>query len=166
MSQWSLRERLQPSLLDRLVDENPDKTREGTADQFLDQSDLRAAVIRDLGFLLNCVALEVVYDLDAYPQVRDSVLNYGIPDLSGSTASTLDASQIEAGVKRAIRKFEPRLIRNSLKLNIHSNPNEMSANTLVFEIEGAVYGQPAPFQVNLRSELDLESGDIRLRDGS
>ena len=35
-------------------------------------------------------------------------------------------------------------------------------NSLIFEIEGVVFGQPAPFQVVLRSELDLESGKFSI----
>lgn len=165
MSQWSLRDRLQPSLLDRLIDDHPDRASERQTDQFLDQSDLKAAVTRDLSALLNCVALEVVYPLDAYPLVRESVLNYGVPDLSGRTATSLQPREIEQGVTRAIRTFEPRILRNGLTVKLHRNTGEMSANTLVFEIEGMVFGQPAPFQVAFRSELDLESGNITF-DGS
>lgn len=165
MSQWSLRERLQPSLLDRLTDAHPDREKESAADQVLDQSELRAAVIRDLGFLLNCVSLEVVHDLDSYPRVRESVLNYGIPDFSGHTASGVKSLDVESGVVLAIRRFEPRFIRNSLKVSLHHDDEAMSANALIFEIEGAVFGQPAPFQVSLRSKLDLESGDISLDEG-
>jgi predicted component of type VI protein secretion system len=35
---------------------------------------------------------------------------------------------------------------------------------LVFEIEGVVFGQPMPFQVVLRSELDLESGEFNVNE--
>jgi predicted component of type VI protein secretion system len=36
----------------------------------------------------------------------------------------------------------------------------MSHNSLVFEIQGAVFGQPSPFQIVLRSELNLECGEF------
>jgi len=165
VSQWSLRERLQPSLLDRLTDEHPDRSKESAADAVLDQGEIKAAVVRDLAALLNCVSLEVIHDLEDLPRVQDSVLNYGILDLSGHTASSMNPKEIETAIKHAIHRFEPRLIRNSLRVRMRSNSDEMSANTVIFEIEGAVFGQPAPFQVSLRSELDLENGDIRLREG-
>ena len=54
------------------------------------------------------------------------------------------------------------IIRNSLRVKVHSDPSDMSNNSLVFEIEGAVFGQPSPFQIVLRSELNLECGEFRV----
>ena len=160
MGQWSLKERLQPSLLDRLTDLHPDKSKESTAQQSMSQKEFKDAVIRDLGWLLNSVSLDVCVDLEAYPEVARSVLNFGLPDISGHTTSTIDARSVENSVKRAIRQFEPRIIRNSLRVKVHSNPSDMSHNSLVFEIQGAVFGQPSPFQIVLRSELNLECGEF------
>ncbi len=160
MGQWSLKERLQPSLLDRLTDRHPDKSKESTAQQSMSQKEFKDAVIRDLGWLLNSVGMDVCVDLEPYPEVRRSVLNFGLPDISGQTASTVDVKTLEDSLKRAIREFEPRIIQNSLRVKVHSNPDDMSHNSVVFEIEGAVFGQPSPFQVVLRSELNLECGEF------
>lgn len=160
MGQWSLKERLQPSLLDRLTNLHPEKSKESTAQQSMSQKEFKDAVIRDLGWLLNSVSLDVCVDLEAYPEVARSVLNFGLPDISGHTTSTIDVRSVENSVKRAIRQFEPRIIRNSLQVKVHSNPSDMSHNSLVFEIEGAVFGQPSPFQIVLRSELNLECGEF------
>lgn len=162
MGQWSLKERLQPSLLDRLTDREPHKSKESSASQSMSQKEFKEAVIRDLGWLLNSVSLDVCVDLEAYPEVQHSVLNYGLPDISGHTASTIDVKTVETSVKQAIYEYEPRIIRNSLRVRVHANPEDMSHNSMVFEIEGAVFGQPSPFQVVLRSELDLEVGEFKV----
>ena len=162
MGQWSRKQRLQPSLLDRLTDLQPEKSKESAAQQNMSQNEFKQAVIRDLGWLLNSVALDVCVDLDAYPEVRRSVINYGLPDLSGHTSSTVDARGIEKAIRQAIHQFEPRIIRNTLKVTVHTNPQAMSHNALIFEIAGAVFGQPSPFQVVLKSELDLESCEFQL----
>ena len=164
--QWSLKDRLQPSLLDRLTDLEPDKKLELSSQQVLSQKQFKDAVIRDLGWLLNSVSLECVFDLGAYPEVRHSVLNYGLPDISGHTASSVDTVMLEKTLHRAISEFEPRIIQHSLKVRVRSNPDDMSHNSLVFEIEGVVFGQPLPFQVVLRSELDLESGEFSVNEDS
>lgn len=164
MGQWSLTERLQPSLLDRLTDERPDRQKESSSDQFLSQQDLKAAVIRDLSALFNCVNLETVMDLEPWEEVRHSVLNYGVPELAGHMSSAVDIRALENAVKRAILEFEPRLIRRSLRLSIRADEESMSHNSLVFEIEGAIFGQPAPFQVSLLSNLDLENGNFAVRE--
>ncbi len=162
MGQWSLKERLQPSLLDRLTDLKPENNKESSTQQSMSQSQFKTAVIRDLGWLLNSVALEVCMDLEDYPEVKRSVLNYGLVDLSGHTSSTVDVRIVEKSIRESILQYEPRIIRNSLKVKVHSNPDEMSHNSLVFEIAGAVFGQPSPFQVVLKSELDLECGEFQL----
>ena len=162
MGQWSLKERLQPSLLDRLTDLEPEKKVESNSQQSMSQSQFKEAVIRDLGWLLNSVALSVCVDLEKFPAVQRSVLNYGLPDLSGHTSSTVDVFSVEKSIKAAIMEFEPRIIRHSLRVKVHSNPDEMSHNSLIFEIAGEVFGQPSPFQVVLKSELDLECGEFQL----
>jgi type VI secretion system protein ImpF len=147
-------------MLDRLTDLHPEKSKESTAQQSMSQKEFKDAVIRDLGWLLNSVSLDVCVDLEAYPEVARSVVNFGLPDISGHTTSTIDVRTVESSVKRAIRQFEPRIIRNSLRVKVHSNPSDMSHNSLVFEIQGAVFGQPSPFQIVLRSELNLECGEF------
>jgi type VI secretion system protein ImpF len=164
MGQWSLKDRLQPSLLDRITDLRPDKKRESSSQQVLSQKQFKEAVIRDLGWLLNTVSLDSVFDLSAYPEVQQSVLNFGLPDISGHTASSIDTTDLEKKLRSVIYEYEPRFIKNSLKIKVSADAEEMSHNSLVFEIEGVVFGQPMPFQVILRSELDLECGQFNVRE--
>jgi type VI secretion system protein ImpF len=166
MAQWSLKERLQPSLLDRLTDLEPEKKKESSSQQVLSQKQFKDAVIRDLAWLVNTTSLETVIDLDAFPETKRSVLNYGMPDISGHSSHSVDVATLEKSLQRVIYEFEPRIIHNSLKVKVHSNPDEMSHNSLVFSIEGVVFGQPLPFQVVLRSELDLECGQFVIREDS
>src|SRR5262245_50130353 len=74
-------ERLKPSLLDRLSDDEPGEQREGPWQRFASVKQLRESVVRDLGWLLNCVRLSSVQDLSAHPYAARSVLNFGLPDL-------------------------------------------------------------------------------------
>lgn len=164
MGQWSLKERLQPSLLDRLTDFEPSQVKESTSQQSMSQKQFKEAVIRDLGWLLNSVALDVCEDLEKYPEVQRSVLNFGLPDMSGHTSSNVIIRTMENTIKAVIQQFEPRIVNNSLKVKIHSNPDEMSHNSLVIEIAGAVFGQPSPFQVVLKSELNLECGEFQVKE--
>lgn len=152
--------KLQPSLLDRLTDLRPDKEKESSSQQQLGQQEYKEAVIRDLAWLLNSAALESVIDLTDFPAVQRSVLNYGMPDISGHTASSIVTREMEKALKKAIYEFEPRIIPNTLKLDVRADPDTMSHNSLEFKIEGVVFEQPMPFQIALRSRLDLECGDF------
>lgn len=149
-------------MLDRLTDLHPDRKKESASQQVLSQNQYKDAVIRDLGWLLNSVSMDSVFDLSGFPEAKLSVLNFGLPDISGHTASSIETTVLEKALKRVIYEFEPRIIPNSLKIKVHSQPDLMSHNSLVFEIEGVVFGQPMPFQVVLRSELDLECGEFKV----
>jgi len=151
-------------LLDRLTDLKPTQVKESSSHQSMSQSQFKEAVIRDLGWLLNSVAMDVCVDLEKYPEVKRSVLNYGLPDMSGHTSSNVDMRFMENAIRAAIHLFEPRVIKQSLQVEILSNPDEMSHNSLIFKIAGSVFGQPSPFHVVLKSELDLECGDFKLKE--
>jgi type VI secretion system protein ImpF len=94
--------KLQPSLLDRLTDLSPEKEKESASQQMVGSRQYKAAVIRDLGWLLNSVSLESVFDLEPYPYVRKSVVNYGLPDISGHTANSIDTFNLEHELQKAI----------------------------------------------------------------
>jgi type VI secretion system protein ImpF len=165
MGQWS-KDNLQPSLLDRLTNLHPDKTSESVSQQVLSRQQYKEAVIRDLAWLLNTVSLESIFDLSGYPEVRRSVLNYGMPDISGQTSSSIDPNHLQKELERVIYEFEPRILPNTLKVKVKTDLDLMAHNSLVFEIEGVVYGQPMPFPVHLRSELDLECGEFNVVEDS
>lgn len=158
------RERLQPSLLDRLIDDHPTERRESRDQRFITQQRLRDLVLRDLSWLLNSCSLETVMDLDDYPEVKTSTLNYGIIDLTGKTAAGIIGDDLEGLVRQAIFNFEPRILPQSLDLRLASDALRMDEHTLAFEIEGALWGQPVPSQVYLRTEIDLEIGEVRVSD--
>src|ERR687890_741919 len=92
--QLTPQERLQPALLDRLTDEEPDKKLEPREARLLSKAKLRQAVLRDLAWLFNTTRMDADVDLSNAPQVRKSVLNYGMPPLSGRTTSSLDATDL------------------------------------------------------------------------
>jgi type VI secretion system protein ImpF len=162
VAELTLNERLQPSLIDRLRDDEPDKTVESRAQRVLSINRLRRSVQRDLGWLLNCGNLEVTEDLDDYPEVAKSVLNYGVPDLTGSTTSSIDVSFLERQLRTAILNFEPRLLADALKVTAEIDPQKMSRNAMSFLIQGQLWAQPLPISLFLSTELDFETGSASL----
>src|SRR5690349_20585366 len=99
MAELTTQERLQPSLLDRLTDDEPGKLEESREKRVISVSRLRECVTRDISWLLNCVSLEANVELEEYPEVSRSVLNFGIPDLTGAAldrkSTRLNSSHVE-----------------------------------------------------------------------
>jgi type VI secretion system protein ImpF len=164
MVDLSLQERLQPSLLDRLTDNEPKKSQESRDERVLSTHQLRRNVLRDLAWLLNCANLGSSQDLDAFPEVKNSVLNYGLIDMAGHTESTMDAETVEYALLEAIRTFEPRILPNTLKLRLLSKDERLNANSVAFEIEGELWSQPIPQRLYLQTELDIEIGSVNIDD--
>ena len=164
MAELTQKERLQPSLLDRLTDSEPDKKQESRDKRVLSLSKLREGVIRDLAWLFNSGNLETTEDLSDYPHVARSVVNFGLPDLAGKTVSGLDVKAVEKLLKQIIQNFEPRILSNTLRINVSSQESAMSANALTFDIEGEMWAQPTPQRLFLRTEIDLESGAFAVRE--
>jgi type VI secretion system protein ImpF len=164
MAELTPKEKLQPSLLDRLSDDEPERQKESRDKRILTGAQLRESVRRDLTWLLNNTWLQALENLDAYPEVARSTLNYGIPDLAGKTASTVDVKMLEESLRAAILTFEPRLLQESLRLKVVVNPKESSHNTLSFIIEAELWAQPVPLRVYLRTDLDLETGEIAVNE--
>ncbi len=125
---------------------------------------LRESVLRDLAWLFNAGGLDAVQDLDDYPLVAKSVLNYGLPDLAGHTASSVDVPGLERLLRQAIADFEPRILRNTVKVRLLIDESRMSHNTMSFEVEGELWAQPVPQHMYLKTEIDLEGGAISIVD--
>jgi type VI secretion system protein ImpF len=160
MAELFPKERLQPSLLDRLSDDEPYKKVESRDKRVLSFQRLKRSVVRDIEWLLNAGCLEPTLDLNDFPQVKQSVLNYGVPDLTGTTASNVDAATLEYMLRQRILMFEPRLLSRSLKVRV---TNKNKHNTIIIEIEGELWSQPLPERLYLKTILDLELGDFEIK---
>jgi type VI secretion system protein ImpF len=108
--------------------------------------------------------LESVQDLEEYPLVAASVLNYGVRDLTGLTVSRTDPAVLERMLRDRIQAFEPRILRNTLKIRVRAEKEQMSRNALGFDIEGELWAQPTPMRLFLKTELDLDTGDVTIDD--
>jgi type VI secretion system protein ImpF len=164
MAELTKKERLQPSLLDRLTDEEPEARQESREKRVLSPARLRECVRRDLTWLFNTTSLSSIEELGDVPDVLRSVLNYGMPDLSGRTASSVDVRSLEQLLLRVIWDFEPRLIKKSVKVAIVVNERLMNHNAMMFDIEAELWAQPLPLRLFFRTEIDLENGGVNVSD--
>jgi type VI secretion system protein ImpF len=157
------RNRLQPALLDRLTDDQPGRM-ETEDHRVMSKTQLRDAVMRDLGALFNAVQ-PVGREADGLPAVADSVLNFGLPPLAGQLASTLDVSVLEGLIRQAVLRFEPRILPDTLQVRALEASSVLDThNVIEFEISGHLWSHPVPLEVLLRTQLDLEAGQVRVRD--
>ena len=95
------------------------------------------------------------------------MLNFGLPAMSGQLVSKIDVSLLERTIRQAILRFEPRLLPESLKVVALEATHVLDThNTIEFEIRGHLWAQPVPLEVLLRTKLDLEAGQVEVRDAT
>jgi len=156
-------ERLQPSLLDRLIDEAPGETRESDDKRVLTKQALRQAVLRDLSWLFNATAHGAGLDERRHPHAARSVLNYGLPMLSGQFTSSVQRVSMEQALKNAILQFEPRILPRTLEVELVMEGSALeSHNRIGLQIRGMLWAQPVPLEFLMRSRIDLEEGRIEV----
>ncbi|MDD1623632.1 MAG: type VI secretion system baseplate subunit TssE [Methylococcaceae bacterium] len=126
--------------------------------------EIRACVKRDLDWLLNASQYSPQEDLEGYPEVAASVLNYGTPDLTGKTVSGFDVRSMELLLKQVLINFEPRIISRTLTVRVTADKAMFDHNALAFEIEGELWAEPQPLHLHLRTEFELESGNVSVSD--
>lgn len=163
MAELTQKERLQPSLLDRLTDDEPNTQVESRDKRVLSMQKLRQSVLRDVSWLLNADSFESVDDLTDYPEVAQSVINFGIQNLAGTSVVGADLTDIEKKLKQAITVFEPRILPHSLAVKVLS-ADVMNQQAISFDIEANLWAQPLPIHLYLRTEIDVLTGDVNLRD--
>ena len=158
-------DRLQPALLDRLTDDEPDKKLESREARVLSKSKMRQSVLRDLAWLFNVTRLDAVGDLARAPYVRRSVLNFGLPALSGNTASSLDVAELARGIREAVLTFEPRILPATLQIRTVLEAGALDHHNVIgVEIRGELWAQPVPLEFLVRTEFDLETGKVQIAD--
>ncbi|VFR22168.1 Uncharacterized protein ImpF [plant metagenome] len=159
------RDRLQPALLDRLIDDAPQRRGEAPEAATLTHQALRQAVLRDLRWLLNTINLESESSLAAYPAVRSSTLNFGLPPLAGKRMSEIDWADVESSLRDALVHFEPRILRDSIHVVCVTDAGTLAHhNILSLQIRGMLWAVPFPREFLFRTDIDLESGHMDLSD--
>ena len=161
MAEPTATERLQPSLLDRLTDDDPRTRVEDNGTRFLPRRTVRAAVLRDLSWLFNTTSLAGEIESERFPDEFASVLNFGLTSLSGRFASTIDAVALEQAIRQAIVLFEPRIAPASLEIEPVLDRSVLDMhNQISLVIRGLLWAQPVPLEFALRAQIDLEEGGI------
>lgn len=149
------------SVLDRLIDREPKNQSEAPLGRAQSERLLKAAVQRDLEWLLNTRRIFLEPD-ESLKEVNRSVYNFGLPDFSHYTmSSSSDQSRLIRQVLTAIKAYEPRLA------NVRIVPLESGVvQQCHLRIEGMLLMDPSPQPVSFDTVIGLKSGTCRISGGA
>ena len=135
----------------------------------VDSNTLREAVRRDIEMLFNIERMEAdilltdreqlktqspATQLEDFPQVRASVLNYGVPSFSGRRGSDFDREALERQIRDVLHLFEPRLKRNTVRVKVKIDDKI----GMRIDIDGMLLLSPVPERLRLSTSIDLDNG--------
>jgi type VI secretion system protein ImpF len=152
--------RITPSVLDRLLDFEPDVSREAPKSRSKSLRDLKLSVRRDLEWLLNSRALPEEID-ERLEEVKKSVVVFGLPDITGISAkSHIEQKRLTEALENAIKIFEPRFLNLKVTLEPVNNIERM----LKFRIEARLNVEPTPEPIAFDTVLQLGSGEFEVKE--
>lgn len=150
-----------PSLLDRLIDDDPQAPQEPIANRFQDVRGLRASVARDLESLLN-TRREALEELpEEFTELNRSLLVYGLPDFTTyNMLNPGDLSRLRRAIEVAIGNFEPRLQR----VRVTMEPPKENDRAVRFRIDALLRIDPAPEGVVFDTVLQLGTQEYKVKE--
>jgi len=157
-------DRLQPCLLDRLTDDQPEVQVESRTQRVVSLSRYKEGVLRDIRWLFNTQRHRNDEGLAEFPHVNRSVFNYGLMDFAGVFSEGGDIQEIEREVTDTLLYFEPRIIRRSLQVKVFRDEEvatQRSPHRISLQISADLWAQPVPEKFFAKTTIDLETGSCQ-----
>ena len=156
MSRFDNEIRVSWSVLDRLIDYDPNLSQDAPKSQSASLVELKQAVRRDLEWLLN-TRCHLDNEDGGLEEAPKSVAFYGLPDFTSVSAKNAgERDRMIRSIEAAVAIFEPRFSGTKVTLEPISNVDR----TLKFKIEATLEIEPTPEPVVFDTVLQLGSGNF------
>ena len=147
------KQNIRASILDRLVDEEPDVSHEPAQARLFDIRQVKAMVTRDLENLLNS-RRQILKIPTLYKEVHNSVFMYGLEDFTSKNPKSLSVRQFLRGdIEKTISRFEPRLKNVSIRIE-----DSEDGRNLRFKINGLLITDAETEPVSFDTYFDTNRG--------
>jgi type VI secretion system protein ImpF len=157
MPKHEIERTVQPSVLDRLTDEDP----RGLADHRVSYAEsvqnFKASVRRDLEWLLNSRRTPTPAPA-SFEELRTSLFHFGIVDVTSLGESSDSRERLLKEVEESLAMFEPRLA--NVRISLVEEDGEARRRELHFVVEGMLRLDPTPEQVAFDTVLHFSTGEI------
>ncbi len=141
---------------DREVTQRSKERREGT-----NEETLRRHLSTDLGSLMNTISLDAIVDLDDYPYIRKSIINFGFCDLSALSDKAFATGEMARFIRDTLIRNEPRLIASTIEINVNKDAGSVSQR-LTFDISADMVASPVDVPLDFVAEVDMGAGKIQM----
>jgi type VI secretion system protein ImpF len=160
MARWEPEQTVTQSVLDRLIDREPDNGSEAAPTRAQSVRQLKASLRRDLEWLLNSRRTPEAVDGE-FEELEKSLYNFGLPDATSlNWDSARDRGRLARMIEQVLGTFEPRIS------GIRVAAIEAAAgaqHVMRFQIEGMLEMDPAPEHISFDTLLQLSSGEYQVK---
>ncbi|GEB71429.1 MULTISPECIES: type VI secretion system baseplate subunit TssE [Pseudoalteromonas] len=144
------KQQLQASIIDKLIDDEPDFQDAPSRTEGITISELRKNVRRDIEALLNARIQWHTWPTQ-YTELATSCLSYGLPDFSSMSVSSHEGRALLCEtVRKTILKFEPRF----LEVEVFTDEEVPLNRVLNLRINALLYADPEPEFISFDSEVE------------
>lgn len=149
------------SLLDRLIDEEPEQPFDRSVSATQALAALRRSVMRDLEALMNSRRRWRSWS-PKLTELAVSSVGYGIADFTAGVADDpVQRERLRAEIENAIRRFEPRLDR--LRVTLVDSNNSLEPR-LRLRIEALLHAEAAHEPIAFETVIDTATSGVVVRD--
>ncbi len=150
-----------PSIMERL--RSGGVTDRAATDLRVDIEGMRAEVLRHVQALLN-TRLAQGDELEGFPEARNSLLSYGVPDLSSYFhGNDTDTKRLTSSIERAIRMFEPRLDPQSLRVESIADKDDSRLHKRL-RIHAVMRVHPFRSQIQFDTRIEIDTGAVVVKE--
>lgn len=153
-----MNENIIPSILDRLIDNDPDLSKETAQDRYLDIRQIKAQVVHDLENLLN-TRRHIFDPPDEFREVNESLFTYGVTDFTSQNPGNISVRKaVKQDMEKVISRFEPRLKNVSIVVE-----GDSMINSLRFRINAMLVVEPESEPVSFDTFFDVNRGEYTVK---
>ncbi|MFC0337322.1 type VI secretion system protein ImpF [Kushneria avicenniae] len=148
-----------PTLLDRLLDDDPARSSESRPGHLCSLTEYKASVVRDLELLVNTRRELVARELDDWPALQGTLLDYGLPDfISRGLHSSEDRRLIQRQLERTIEHGDRRF--SSVRVRLLNQENH--DRVLQFRVEAVLSLSEASQRVAFDAVLQVTTRQYKV----
>jgi len=136
-------------------------SRRTTARSVISEPLLRREVARDLDALMNTIAMESTQDMHAFEHVRNSILNFGFPDIAHRSIDEISIDDVKYEIATVLMNYEPRLIRNTIHVT-RDNTVDAADLKVRFVVRADLFCEPLNVPVEFVAEVEVDTGKIMI----
>lgn len=149
-----------PTLFDRLLDDEPQHSTEATPGHRCSVKAYKESVVRDLEQLVNTRRELVANELDDWPLLQGTLLDFGLPDfVNRGTRSTEDRRLIQRQLEHTIEQGDKRFTNVRVQL---INPDSQT-RILQFRIEAVLVLSETTQHVSFDAVLQVNTQQYKVQ---